>query len=699
MLIQGSVKTLVLGLIAVAGLAGCALSQDPSESSVQQDVLAAPTGVTATSNGTDRINVAWNAVPGATLYYIYRSDSGGPFNGIAAVSTTTFKSANLQPGTTYSYKISAYDPTDGEGPQSAPATATTDGTQGFGPPTGVTATATSSSRITVTWNSVPTATLYYIYESVNGGANAGVAATSATSTKRANLSASTNYCYEVAAYAGGVFSGMSSPACATTFDVNGGLTAPTNVVATPPSDTRIAVTWSSVTNATLYYVYRSDAGGPYNAIAATSSTNFDSAGLTPQVNYCYEIQASNSAGSSALSAPACATTLTTGLDAEWRFDEKTGTTALDSSGNGRNGTLAGGATFTTSDVAPFMDANKKNSSSVSIPGAPTDLVSVPAFAVTTLTDPFTMSIWVKPSAGGTLHLMGKRGDGCGAVDVELGQDGSGLYLQGSSTLSFGQSLTPGVWTEVAFTYSSGTATLYVNGAQVASGAFTPGTYTNTPLQIGNSGGCGSSVPFLIDETQVFSRALSSTEVAAIGTRPPPPANLTATVVSSTELTLNWQAVPNATRYIVYRGTMSGNEVFLTTTGAVTTYDEGHFTPGQTGSWYVRSVVNGLISDNSNEVIATTNGAPAAPTNVTATATTSSQIQVSWDAVSAATVYYVYMSTNGGPYSAIGAVTAPTLTFQASNLTASTLYSFEVTDIDSGGTESAKSSPASATTLP
>lgn len=701
MLIQGSVKTLVLGLIAVAGLSGCALSDDQREATVEQNVLTAPTGVTAVSNGTDRINVSWTAVTGATLYYVYRSDSGGPFNGIAAVAApmTTFKSANLQPGTTYAYKITAYDPADGESPQSTAASATTDGTQGFGPPTGVTATATSSSRITVAWNSVPTATLYYIYESVNGGTYNAVAASSTTTTDRAGLTAATSYCYEISAYSGGVFTALSAPACATTFDVNGGLTAPTNVTASAVSDTRIAVAWSSVTNATLYYIYRSDNGGTFNAIASSSTTNFDSAGLTTQVNYCYEIQAYNAAGSSPLSAPACATTLTQGLDAQWKFDDKTGTTAIDSSGNNRNGSLAGAAAFTTADVAPLMDENKKNSSSLSIPGGAADLVSVPAFAATTFADPFSVSMWINPTSTGTFHFFGKRADACGAVDVEIGQDGGGLYLQGSTTLSFGQTLAANTWTEVAVSYSSGTATLFVNGAQVATGAFALGTYTNTPLQIGNSGGCGSSGAYLVDETRVYSSALSATEVAALGTRPPAPATLSATVMSSTEIVLNWSAVPNATRYIIYRGTASGNETFLTTTGAVLTYDEGHFTPGQTGFWYVRSVVNGLISPNSTEVTATTNGAPAAPTGVTATATSSTQIQVSWSAVSTATVYYIYMSTNGGAYTAVGAVTSPTLTFDASNLTANTNYSFEVTDIDSGGTESAMSAPASATTLP
>ena len=143
--------TLTMGVVAVAELAGCVNGGgDARESSVRQAVLAAPTGVKATATSSTRVWVTWDAVPGATLEYVYRSDDGGgTFNAIAAVHApdNSFKSADLSAGTTYQYAIASYDPSDRAlSPLSRPASATTPLDA-----TGVTATATSPTRVNVTW--------------------------------------------------------------------------------------------------------------------------------------------------------------------------------------------------------------------------------------------------------------------------------------------------------------------------------------------------------------------------------------------------------------------------------------------------------------------------------------------------------------------------------------------------------------------
>ena len=693
------IRALILGLFLASSLTACVM-EEPTEGSAEAALLAAPTSVTATATSSSRITVSWSAVAGASVYYVYRSDSGGPYTAIAATNApvTTFDAAGLAPSTSYGFWITAYDPSDGtESSPSPTATATTfDASGGLAAPTGVTATPISSSRIQVSWTAVPTATLYYIYRSDAGGPFNAIAATSSTTFESAGLVTSTNYCYVIQAYNAAGSSPLSSPACATTFNDQGNLTAPTNVQAIPVSSSRIQVTWSPVATATAYYIYQSASGGPFTAVAAVTSTSYDATGLSASTNYCYQVQAYNGAFSP-MSASACTVTSAAGLEGRWKFDERTGSTAFDSSGFTRTGTLQGGTSFNTTDVAPLIDETGHNRSSLSSPGGASDFVNVPdANAFSFSTGAFTVSAWVKTS--GTTHIAGKRAAGCGAANWDFGTTGSTVSLQGTNTVS-GGSVPANTWTQIAASFSGGTATLFVNGSQVASGAWTPGTSIDGPLNLGNISGCtGSSA--LVDEVRIYSSVLSASELAVLGTRPPAPTNLTAMVISTTRVDLTWTAVAGADQYLVYRGSAAGNETYLTSMSAASpTYIEGHLTPGQTTSWQVRAVIDGLISDFSNEVVVTSLSAPPAPTGVTATATSSSQIQVSWNAESTAQVYYIYMSVGGGAYTGVGAVLAPTTSFTAGGLSPNTAYSFVVASYDSGGTTGPQSSPASATTLP
>ncbi|HEX4956118.1 MAG TPA: fibronectin type III domain-containing protein [Thermoanaerobaculia bacterium] len=88
--------------------------------------------------------------------------------------------------------------------------------------------------------------------------------------------------------------------------------------------------------------------------------------------------------------------------------------------------------------------------------------------------------------------------------------------------------------------------------------------------------------------------------------------------------------------------------------------------------------------------------PAAPTGLSATAVSSSQINLSWSAVSGATEYRILRSTtSGGPYTQVG--TSTTTSFSNTGLTASTTYYYVVRSFAT--CESGNSAQASATTLP
>jgi pimeloyl-ACP methyl ester carboxylesterase len=85
-----------------------------------------------------------------------------------------------------------------------------------------------------------------------------------------------------------------------------------------------------------------------------------------------------------------------------------------------------------------------------------------------------------------------------------------------------------------------------------------------------------------------------------------------------------------------------------------------------------------------------------PSNVVATATSTSQVQVSWNAVAGAVSYQVFRSSNHGAYALIG---SPTVNgFTDSAVSASTTYLYTVKAIDSAVEASPASNPDLATTI-
>src|SRR5450759_2611786 len=60
----------------------------------------------------------------------------------------------------------------------------------------------------------------------------------------------------------------------------------------------------------------------------------------------------------------------------------------------------------------------------------------------------------------------------------------------------------------------------------------------------------------VDEFQIFNRALSSTEIAALAAPPSAPTNVVATAANS-QVFLSWSAVSGTTGYNVKRSTVNG----------------------------------------------------------------------------------------------------------------------------------------------
>ena len=340
-------------------------------------------------------------------------------------------------------------------------------------------------------------------------------------------------------------------------------------------------------------------------------SSFLDVNLQPTTDYCYRVSTLFTDGSeSAQSSQACATTLAAGaggFQGYWKLDERGGTTAIDSSGLGRNGAITN-ATYSLQD-RPNIDDDR---SAISFSASTDSAITVPPALGFDLLGAFTVAFWAKLPAVSDVRFIGSRGAGCGALGWEIAQDAaSGLHFAGQTQqVNAGASIPAGAWTHVAVTAEGGTMHLFLNGLEVGSGPFTADNTQQAPLSIGHVAGCSGGA-VLMDDVQIQSRALSSAEIGVLGTLPPAPTNLVVASTTSATMHLSWDPVPGATAYIVSKGTGAGNEAFLTHSPAVpATFLADHLTPSTQYSWTVRAVVNHLFSNPSNEVIQTTDPAPA-----------------------------------------------------------------------------------------
>jgi hypothetical protein len=201
---------------------------------------------------------------------------------------------------------------------------------------------------------------------------------------------------------------------------------------------------------------------------------------------------------------------TAGLVAAYAFNEGSGVTVADASGNNNLGT-ATSTTWTTS--GRFGNALTFNGTS--------SRVFVNNSTSLNLTAGMTLMGWVYPTANtsGNRTIIRRETNGywlyAGRSFATM-RPGGGVRINGSSqTVDTNNALTLNTWSHVALTYDGTAVRLFVNGVEFdsnsATGNITSGT---TPLWIGGVTS-GETFQGRIDEVRVYNRALNSTEIEAI----------------------------------------------------------------------------------------------------------------------------------------------------------------------------------------
>jgi len=213
-------------------------------------------------------------------------------------------------------------------------------------------------------------------------------------------------------------------------------------------------------------------------------------------------------------------TLNEGLVGYWMFDDGTGATAVDASGNNNTGALVNGPTWTNGvlNLALAFDGI-------------TNYVSVPSTAGLNAY-PLTIAVWVKTSMKTGVRGIINKYVANSSNGYQLFMNNGRLcawYLRDSANYVYDGSGCPfhvggyndNQWHHVAYVVGASGGALYVDGVLKGTQGWTGiagAPTTAQPIHIAHYPGAYGGVPYwpgVVDDVRIYNRALSALEVSAL----------------------------------------------------------------------------------------------------------------------------------------------------------------------------------------
>jgi hypothetical protein len=208
--------------------------------------------------------------------------------------------------------------------------------------------------------------------------------------------------------------------------------------------------------------------------------------------------------------PNCDDTLTNGLVGWWKFDEGSGTTAADSSGNGNSLSLGGG-TFPSWVAGHKGNALSFSGSDYLRSAADIDLKMAAG----------TVTAWFKsPSAADQKVVSIGSSEFIHPIAMDSGTTRTCWYepIPDDGGCETGATVNDGNWHFMAVVYNGTTINTYLDNSpapDITYGPFLTTYEVNDKLMIGATSGGAYRFSGEIDEIRVYSRALSLDEISAI----------------------------------------------------------------------------------------------------------------------------------------------------------------------------------------
>jgi len=360
--------------------------------------------------------------------------------------------------------------------------------------------------------------------------SSGIGTAATNSYSDATVSASSTYVYRVRAFdAAGNHSGYATSADVTTpAPDTSNPSSTTGLAIASNTNAAVGLSWTAATDnyaVTGYSIERcvGTSCTPSSQLNTSATTAFSDTSVAPSTTYGYRVRAYDEAGNyGGYSSTVPVTTPAApgpgaNLGGAWNFNEGSGTTAADASGNSNTGTFNGGVSWTASGqhgaAAVFAGTsnnyvNVPNSSSINVNGTA-----------------LTISFWASPidNSGNDEVVLAKPWT-IGTQNVPTYQYGIeyaaahryDLYLGMTDNTRVGPysiSAPSGVWRHIAYTYDGANVKGYLDGALSFTAAQTKSVGSRTTaLRMGVDSTGQQPFKGSLDDVRIYARALTIAEI-------------------------------------------------------------------------------------------------------------------------------------------------------------------------------------------
>lgn len=235
------------------------------------------------SKGDGTVKLNWGSVASATSYWIYRSTDGSNFDYYASTTGTSYSDSSVTGGVRYYYRVLAIAEVDGA--YFASDYSETKSTVPLATPK--LSISKSSGKVKLSWNVVTGASKYWIYRSTDGKNFKYYDTITGTTYTNNSVTSGIRYYYRVKAIATVDDTDWTSDLSA----IKSTVPVKTPTLSIAKSDGKVKLSWSAVTGASKYWIYRSTDGKSFKYYDATSGTTYTNSSVTSGVRYYYRVKA------------------------------------------------------------------------------------------------------------------------------------------------------------------------------------------------------------------------------------------------------------------------------------------------------------------------------------------------------------------------------------------------------------------------
>ena len=468
------------------------------------------------------VNLAWDPVTNPVLagYRIGYGTVSGQYGTVIDVGNVTAHTiSGLSPGTYY-FAVKAYGTAGQESSYSNEVTSSVAPPADTQPPeiSSVYGSNVTASSATISWNTNENSNSRVEYGTTSAYGNAtalDTALVTSHSQTLTGLTAATLYHYRV-------HSGDASGNLATSVDFT--------LVTAPPADTAppvisgvgsssvkgtsATISWTTNENADSQVEYgTTTAYGQSTTVrtALVTSHSQDLSALASGTTYHYRVKSMDAAGNLGISgdytfATPSSVDITTGLAAAFAFDEGSGYTSADLSGNGNTASLSY-VSWTTGKYGKALSFNGNNSY------ARAGITGMPA-----VNQPKTISCWAylltKPKSMQSMLALANPDAGA-AVHHGLKSSQTGVLAFGDTWMLVTRVPSLKTWHHFGYVFDGKQNRLYIDGNLVGTSTIEPAAGAVTDFEIGRWVGGSEYFKGSIDEVRVYSRALGLDELKAV----------------------------------------------------------------------------------------------------------------------------------------------------------------------------------------